>query len=44
MSIAYVSATIDAGIDAVRSVLRDFHGMYAEFIDDLRKHLAGRPA
>ncbi len=44
MSIAYVSATIDAGIDAVWSVLRDFHGMYAEFIGDLRKHLAGLAA
>jgi hypothetical protein len=27
VSIAYVSATIDAGIDAVWSVLRDFHGI-----------------
>ena len=27
MSIAYVSATIDAGIDAVWSVLHDFHGI-----------------
>ncbi len=72
MSIAYVSGTIDADIEAVWFVLQDFPGIdrwvdrirsagsedgtgpaavghltgvftriYAGFLDDLRKHLAG---